>query len=421
MVHYLAGRKPKLDAERSFEAYYYLREVADRDRLHLRDVEERFEKEYGLKIDHTNISRAVSKIAELLSTDEATKTAYVNWKATKGSENKVFYRTDPITGKITSDYATVQKYIDRRMRSARGPGDMVSNLKAAEKCWLFLDKKDPANWEEEDVHRYLAEGRTLKHKPHNAGTRLTYLGAARQVAPKVKAVDDGTKDFKRENRRVNPIIHSPVFLAEFKQILASDQLTEEEKFAFKLHVILGSREGYEKTTTADGPKEASLRGLTWDECYNPHTVRMRVFESKAGGWWNNIPLDALDPAFKAEFRRYWESRGKPTKGVILDFMGEDLPKRGAYLTQLYAKIKRSFPFIAGQKFTPHFGRKTHANIMWELGYPSEVIVGDATSGEGYVGCGETDLSTYQKYYLSLSKTKLDEYRKAARDRFEGAA
>ncbi|MBI2183624.1 MAG: hypothetical protein HYU39_01555 [Thaumarchaeota archaeon] len=405
------AKKPKLDTDKVFEAFYLLGGkgiLPDKARLSTREISEKFKKDYGLEIDHTNISRAVARLTEQFVETPSLEDDFQAWVARVGQSGKVFYKTDPVTNRVTSDYVSVQDYIDRRVRSPRGPGDMIDNLKMAEKCWLFLDKKDPANWEEKDVLRYLAEGRTLEHKPHTAGTKLSYLGACRQVAPKAK-VKDGTKDFKRENRRQNPIIHSPVFLKEFKEILASDKLTDKEKFVFKLHVVLGCREGY------DNPK-ASLLGLNWEECYNPRTERIRVFESKAVGWWENIPLDALDPQFKDEFRRHWERRGRPSRGYILD-IGETPSQRRKFLQDTYAKIRRSFPFTASQKFTPHFGRKTHANILWELGYPSEVIIGEATSGEGYVGAGETDLSTYQKYYLSLAKSKLEQYRKKAAENF----
>lgn len=275
-------------------------------------------------------------------------------------------------------------------------------MREGEKAWLWLDRKDPANWELTDVERYLAEGKTLSHKAHTPGTKNTYLISCRAVAPKVKAVENATAPFKKAARKAYPIIKSSVFLAEYKEIIGSGTLDPLESIVFRAHVVLGAREG------TVNPR-ASILGLQWED-YDARTERMQVFESKVVGWWKNIPLDALDPDFPKAFLAYWESQGKPNTGKMfpIDYGG---------LKALYRKIRNTFDFLKGKKFTPHFARKTHVNILWEEGYDMAVIAGDAGAGEGYVGVGWTDLATLQIYYLSLAKSKLDEYRAKAKDYF----
>jgi len=58
-----------------------------------------------------------------------------------------------------------------------------------------------------------------------------------------------------------------------------------------------------------------------------------------------------------------------------------------YLTDLFAEIRGQFDFLRGKKFTRHFARKTHVNVLREAGVPLETIAGDARAGEGYVGVG----------------------------------
>lgn len=408
------GKKPKLDLEKTFEARYLLREVHDKARLSTRDISKRFEKDYGIQIDHTNIGRAVLKLERELSFNESLKAQYDAWVAREGETGKVFYKTDPISNKVTSDFPTVQKYIADSVKYNHG---YVDNLKRAEKCWLFLDKKDPANWTDDDVEKFFVEGRMINRKPFTYPSKFSYKVACRAVAPLVFAVKNGTLMHKQNIKKYVPIVKSPIFLKEFQEIIASDKLTTFEKFVFKLHCVLGSREGSEEMDEIAGRDAASLVGMQWED-YDPRSETMRVFESKAVGWWNNIPLRKLSPFFDAgfadEFKRYWESKGKPRSGLILE-LGGSVNERYRYLTTLYAKIKRSFPFLQGQRFTPHFGRKTHSNILAEQDVDPLFIIGDADANEGWFGCGETDLDTYRRYYIAIAKQRLDkEYAKAGK-------
>ncbi|HVC27668.1 MAG TPA: hypothetical protein VND40_05855 [Nitrososphaerales archaeon] len=88
----------------------------------------------------------------------------------------------------------------------------------------------------------------------------------------------------------------------------------------------------------------------------------------------------LDPEFRTDFRRYWEDKGKPANGSMLSIDYQ-------YLTDLFAEIRGQFDFLRGKKFTPHFARKTHVNVLREAGVPLETITGDARAGDGYVGVG----------------------------------
>lgn len=406
------GRTAKLDDAKRFEARYLNLELPDRERLSPRRIEERFKEEYGVEIDHTNIGRAIARIDERITNDPATAKAYEEWKATKGAQGKVFYRTDPITSKVTSDYPTVQSYIDSAVKNERV--SFVENLKNAEKCWLFLDKKDPASWTDDDVERYLREGRTRSHKPHTYQTKITYKISCRAVAPAVKAVEGGTLKHKQNIKRNVQIIKSPVFRKEFKEIVGADVLTDYEKFIFELHTIVGSREGASGKRNPNEP-EPSILGLDWT-CYDPRAETLKVYESKAVGWWEDIPIRKLaaffDPAFADKFRAYWQQMGKPTRGYVLE-LGSGLNERYANLTKVYRKIRDNFDFLKGRKFTPHFARKTHANILWEQDVDPMLIIGDARTHKGWFGCGETDLQTYRDYYLDIAKGKLEkEYAKA---------
>jgi hypothetical protein len=395
-------RPPKLDRDKRFEAFYLVFETPDKDRLSRRDVSKHFLKQYAIDIDHSNVTRAVTRVQRELITNPDLAKQYAEWKAGRNEAGKIFYKTNPLTGEISSSYVTVQAYIDRRVLDGARKSHLVSTLKQAQKCWLFLEKKDPASWKEEEVDRFLVEGRTLSRKVFTPQCRISYKVAARAVAPNVKSVDGGTTRYKQAMRKMVPVVKSPVFLKEYKEIIASDKLTDFERFVFRLHVVLGCREGTEDP-------RASILGLQWED-YDAQTRRMQVFESKVVGWWQNIPLDVLDPDFEGEFHRYWLSRNRPSNGTML---GIDYD----WLRALYVKIKSSFDFLNGKRFTPHFARKTHVNILWEADIPSEIIAGDARAHEGYVGVGWTDMTTLKEYYLSIAKSKLDEYRVKARAHF----
>lgn len=415
------ARPTKGDLEKKFEARYLVLDLPDRERLTTYKVAERFMKDYRIpQLDHSTVSRWVRKVDDLITHDPEVARAYEEWKTSQGSKGKIFYRIDPVSAKITSDYPTVQKYADRIVNEEKSLETLVSNLKMAEKCWLYLDQKDPRNWTDEEVERYLREGRSLSRKPLTIHNKNQYKIACRQVAPNVKAVEGGTLKHKKNIRDKIPVIKSPVFHREFTEVIRSGVLTDFECFVYKLHNLIGCREGGrilpESEQLEVGRDSASLTGMQWTD-YDPRNETLRVYESKAVGWWNGIPLRKLspffDPGFADEFRRYWEGQGKPASGLMLPEMGATVAQRYAFLTKLYGKIKRNFEFTRRQKFTPHFGRKTHANILWEADVDPLLIIGDASTHSAPFGAGETDMTTYRIYYLDFAKGKLEkEYAKA---------
>jgi hypothetical protein len=413
-------RKSALSKEQSFEALYLYREVSDREKLSTRGIADEFNKKYGLEIHQSNISRTLDRVFNEIANNPEFAAEYSAWKATNGQTRKAFYRTDTITNKVTSDYHTVQDYIDRITKEEKDIRKMKQIIQEAEKCWMFLDRKDPANWTDDDVEKFIREGRGRNRKPLTLQSKERYKISCRQVAPLVKAVENGTLRHKKAVRENVRILKSPVFHAEFNQIIHSPILTQLESFVFEAHVVFGPREGHDNLSDIQkqktGRQSASLLGMLWSD-YDPRTNTISIFESKAVGLWEDIPIDKLGPFFDRDFaskwRKFWEDDGRPTEGFIWARLGATTGERSKWLSALYDKIQQNFEFLRGKKFTPHFGRKTHANILAEQDIDGMLIIGDASTHSAWFGCGETDLTTYRKYYIDIAKSKLArEYAKA---------
>lgn len=120
LLRSILGRTAKLSLEQVFEARRLMKDVPDRERKSTYDVAAFFLKEYSIEIDHTNVSRQILKLERELEFDETLRAKYEAWKAKASDEGKIFYKSDPVTGKVKSDYPTVQSFIDRRMRGLKG-------------------------------------------------------------------------------------------------------------------------------------------------------------------------------------------------------------------------------------------------------------------------------------------------------------
>ena len=130
----------------------------------------------------------------------------------------------------TSDYETVQAYINRAKREK--VKNWRNNIRIAKKVHRVLRYKDPANWTAQEIVNYLD---TLSD-----GAQATTLDAIRQVAPHLKEqVRTGVYREKLRRRKKD------VFAEETKMIieaLRAKRLYYPETI-FKLHVTTGGEKG----------------------------------------------------------------------------------------------------------------------------------------------------------------------------------
>jgi len=292
----------------------------------------------------------------------------------------------------TSDYETVQNYIERAKR------DKLKNWKpiisSAKKCWKFLKYKDPARWTANDVVAYLDQVKGY-------GAQSNHLDAIRKVAPHIKdQVKTGRFREKIQRRK------KEIFGPEYQRIREALKLAEMdyELLVIDLHVSTGAREG-----TKD-PK-AGICGISWDK-FKKQFTRMDLWESKvrSGFWSRDCPVDLFFLDLPDRLRDLWIERGKPQNAKLIE---------GGYkgLLEVYGTIRRVVAeeyrgkvepslFKELTDLKPHDADKIHVNLCWEAGIPLEVVAGDYLGGqEGNGLCGRIWLSTdtIKKYYLALNK------------------
>lgn len=292
----------------------------------------------------------------------------------------------------TSDYETVQNYIERAKR------DKLKNWKSfittAMKCWKFLKYKDPARWTANDVVAYLDQVKGY-------GAQSNHLDAIRQVAPHIKdQVKTGRFREKIQRRKKD------IFGPEYQMIRKALKLAEMdyESLVIDLHVTSGAREG-----TKD-PK-AGICGISWDK-FKKNFTRLDLWESKvrSGFWSRDCPMDLFFSDLPDRLRDLWIERGKPQDAKLIE---------GGYkgLLEVYGTIRRVVAeeyrgkiepslFKELTDLKPHDADKIHVNLCWEAGIPLEVVAGDYLGGqEGNGLCGRIWLSvdTIKKYYLALNK------------------
>ena len=291
----------------------------------------------------------------------------------------------------TSDYETVQNYIERAKRDHLKAWRKV--LQSAEKCWKFLKYKDPARWTPNDVARHLDSIPT-------DGARSGRLDSIRQIAPQIRE-HVRTRRYREKIQRRKKDIFGP----EYQMIRTALRKAEMhyELTVIDLHVSIGAREGTNDT-------ESGICGIGWDR-FKKSFSTMDLWESKGNIWSRDCPVDLFFLDLPERLRDLWILRGKPQKGKIV----EGGYKKG--LLKIYDTIRR----VVAQEYRgkvdpsllkeltdlkPHDADKIHVNMCWEAGIPIEVVAGDWLSGiEGNGLCGRIwkSTDTIKKFYLTLNK------------------
>lgn len=385
------GRIRALTDSQLFEAHFLVKEKLKSTR----DVSTHFLKK-GVRISYAAVSTWVNKLAADMETDANLRQSYVDFKAGR-SGIKVFFGKNE-SGQYYSQYPTVQRYIDRALSELSGDA-WQDVLQADEHIWRYLNYKDPENWTREDLNKFLAYGKNRRGQPLTPHNKVSFVTRARAVAPILKDIDGLTTPHKKTLRKTTTINKSPVFTADYFQIIRDRRISTANILVFRLQTVLGCREGHV-------PNEpSSLLGLNWEK-YNPERDTLDVYESKAVGWWNNCPLGIFDKDFPADFKQHWINRGSPRSGLIFEGTYKDL-------IEIYEEIRllHNLP----DYFTPHFARKTHVNILAELDYSLELIAGDPWAHEGTLGVGWKTIDVLREYYLAISPDKLGKERGKADD------
>jgi hypothetical protein len=296
----------------------------------------------------------------------------------------------------SSDFETVQNYIRRAHRD--GLRRYKINIHLAEKCYHFLNYKDPAKWTAEEVLKFL--------ETKTGPAQSTYLDGIRQCAPQLMR-KGGEEELKvgrfREKRG-----------GRKKQIFGNQyQMTREclralglnyELDIMDLHVALGAREGSHGIDPRSG-----LSGLTWDR-FNDNFHRVDLFESKVRGgiWWRDCPLDLLFADLPDRLRQMWTEKGKPINDHLIDY---------SEICRVYKRIREALaqyyegkldPGLYKQLTTirPHDADRIHVNLLWEADVPLEVVAGEYlghAEAVGIVGRGWLNIEVIKKHYLSLTK------------------
>jgi len=310
---------------------------------------------------------------------------------------KRWFTSQTVKGKLeeTSDYDTVQTYINRAKRDL--VQDFAIRIRNAERCWKALKYKNPANWKADEVLMYLS---SLSY-----GSASGKLDAIRQVAPQIRDKDGpdyiGTGRFRAKLKRRKKDLFGPE-VKMMIEALRSEGLSWEE-IIFKLHVTTGAREGYTK-------KESGLTGISWAR-FKKNFTQVDIFESKVKGgiWSRNCPTDILFRDLPSKLKEEWVLRGKPTDAKLLPD-----PKE---LLTLYKTIRQACgeywhgkvdPSLLKEMTTlrPHDADKIHVNLLWEAEVPLEVVAGQyvgQSEGLGLVGRIWLTTDIIKKHYLSMTQ------------------
>ena len=298
---------------------------------------------------------------------------------------------------MTSDYETVQRYIDRAEQDELKGHKAI--LTYAEKVWRAMGYKDPANWTRKDVVAYI--------KTLSDGTQINYVNGVRQVAPQFR--DQQSPDYLSVSLYREKIKKrkKPLFAKEVMQVHEAIEahLTPYHRLVFDLHVTVGAREG------ARNP-QSGMSGLSWER-FKRNFSKVDDWESKVrsrGIWWRNCPVNLFFKDLPKRLRALWTERGKPNTGKVI--------KRGyKELLQIYKDIRKACqqywqgklePSLLNEmtSLSPHDADKIHCNLCWEAKIPLEVVAGQhlgKDEGIGLVGRGWLNVDTIKKYYLSLSQ------------------
>jgi hypothetical protein len=306
---------------------------------------------------------------------------------------KMFYNIES----EASDYETVQAYIKRAKRQKLKRYKDV--LKLAVKVWKFLNYKDPANWNAEDIHNFLAT--------KTEGIQFGYLVAIRQIAPQIveKTSQEyvGTGAFKDKLQLHKKDVFQQEVILIIK-CLEKSQL-HYHSVIFKLHVTLGAREGSSRCP------ESGMIGLSWDR-FKKDFQFVDLYESKVKGgiWCRDCPVSQFFRDLPGQLKQIWIDRGKPTTDKLILHGYEEL-------LQIYKEINQALgQYYEGKldpstykeltTIKPHDSDRIHVNMLWEAEIPLETVAGEYLGrgeGIGLMGRIWLDINTIRKHYLSLTR------------------
>lgn len=336
---------------------------------------------------------------------------FESWAAGKRERRNIYEKS--AEGKFTSSYPTVQAFINRAQAS--GLKTMHETLKSTDKIFHFLEYKDPANWDGDDLNRWLAT------RP--ASMKSADLIHARKVAPQLAnyGSEEGMNAPRPGNLKIVNYKRYDLLTSEI--VKALDHLDEtgfyEASTIVRLHLVLGCREG---SVVHEG-EEPGLLNLPWSRV-NLSKKTADVYEGKVkkGILWRDCPLGLFGWNVPDRIR---ELKGRVTEFEIGDRTNKiDSTSKVVGMSyesllavyHLFAQTLRAVnPDASFDDVTPHTGRHLHVNLLWERGVPMELIAGDSEAGFGLCGVGWTDLSTLKKFYFTLSmrSPKVEAARRAA--------
>jgi integrase len=304
-------------------------------------------------------------------------------------EKKYFANVYVVNGeiKVETEYENVKMFVNRYLRSTVKPKIVYIKavIRKGEEVWRFLNKKDPKDWTITDADNFIA---SLRAKGYSHAYIQGYVIAIRQLAPHLQS-QGFTTDWTKSVRTCN------LFLEDVKQIIRilNEKGLKKECLVFKLHVTIGSR-------------ESSFCSLTWGNIdFDRKTIDVYESKVKGGITWKDISLTWLfGDELVEELKEYYKANN-----------GQWLVKNKNELGQIYQRIKKvcmedsyfkdnPAKLKEIEQLKPHYARKIHCNVSWELGIPLEILCGQVIGSQGFckIGVGWSDFNTARKHYLALS-------------------
>lgn len=259
-------------------------------------------------------------------------------------------------------------------------------------------KCDPDLWEPSD---FLEFANSLIQRGVSTDTVRKYLTRWWAWKPEHRETELKGLHGKWVRRGVRKTEEHVLEISEIKEILASDELTDEEKLYLKLWLTTGARE-YERPSTR-GVKELGWGGIVGIKVsdINFKNCTLEVREPKTGKGlepkiWHSIVIDLFFSGLCRELEQYVKEHGRGRDDWLWGS-----PERGV---KLYKSIVRKLRKLTGKPLVAHDIRRTHAYWLVQQDVPLELIAGGVTGEriESPLGVGWEDLMTMVRYYADLA-------------------
>lgn len=388
-----------------------------------------------IAVDQSTVSRIVNATKAAIESDPNLQAEYDNFKKDFGTPRGVIFIKEMKGGKIvwTSPYKEGRDFLFDKS-NAKSLNDMCTELNL---IYAELGSIPPARWTREIVKPYIDK----KAAEISRGTANERLIAIRNLLPKRFMKSGETpfspKDYKPEPHEI--IKQYDIFTAEVNGALKFMENQGQWFIAgvHRLHVTLGCREGglfHERDVSNRSNGRGGLLGLIWKNLdWRGNAIDVFEGKTKGGIVWQGCPLDILGygPANIAFLERLRDLKEgfqfqldksilpagikyqrtvitmKPDRDNILPLSYDNIVNMYRYVRAVYEKLytgKNKFDEI-----TPHTARHFHVNLLFERNVPSEIITGDAKTGQGFVGVGWQSEDVMKTYYLSLIRRRLQKY------------